>query len=227
MRAAAVTGAVYVGTIRHRRFAERRREFRHRIALAYLEPSGASAAAVRERIADETGSAPDGPIRLLAHVRGFNPVRFYYCFDAAERLQAVLAEVTNTPWGERQSYVLTRGLRTGCVLRGESEKLLHVSPFFGMDQRYDWRMTEPGKTLLVHIENREHGERAFDATLSLTRRRLTQRSLAAVHLSSLQVLPLIYGHAAAIRLSGIKTRQHPEPGTKSPNGQKTGTVPYA
>jgi uncharacterized protein len=209
VHAVAVTGAVYVGTIRHRRFAEQRREFRHRIALAYLEVEGARADGVRARIADETGAAPDGPVCVLGHPWGFNPVRFYYCFDRDERLQAVLSEVTNTPWGERQSYVLTRGARTGCVLRGESEKLMHVSPFFGMDQRYDWRVTEPGNTLLVHIENREQGERAFDATLSLERNEMTRTSLAWTAASALRTLPLIYGHAAAIRLDGVRTRPHP------------------
>jgi uncharacterized protein len=96
-----------------------------------------------------------------------------------------------------------------------------------MDQHYEWRVTEPGITLSVHIENREHGERAFDATLSLKRHEPTRSNRALVTASSLRVLPLIYGHAAAIRLRGIRTHTHPEAGTKSPSRQKTGTVPYA
>lgn len=204
-----MNGAVYIGHIRHRRFAERERSFRHWIALAYLDAGDSAAEAIRARVAAEAGSAPDGPVRVLTHPRGFNPVSFYYCFDRGERLQALLAEVTNTPWGERESYVLTRGDREGCVLRAESQKLMHVSPFFGMDQRYDWRVAEPGTTLSVHIENREHGQRAFDATLSLRRHELTRTTLAATRASSLRVLPLIYGHAAAVRLSGIRTRPHP------------------
>jgi uncharacterized protein len=229
-----VKSAVYVGRVRHRRFAERERAFSHRIAMAYVDldelPSlpggwmvrfaredyfgeGDLAEAVRARVAAETGSAPDGPIRMLTHLRAFghcfNPVTFYYCFDRAERLHALLAEVTNTPWGERQAYVLTRGDRNGCVLRGESAKLMHVSPFFGMDQRYVWRVAEPGRTVSVHIENREHGQLAFDATVALERRPLTRTGLAAMTLSSLRVLALIYGHAAAIRMKGIRTRPHP------------------
>jgi DUF1365 family protein len=240
-----VRSALYTGTVQHRRFAEHERSFRHGLALAYIDldelpallggrlasdrrgivrfrrsdyfGTGSLDAAVREHIAAETGSAPDGPIRVLTHLRTFghcfNPVSFYYCFDSSERLAALLAEVTNTPWGERQAYVLTRGERAGCVLTGESEKLLHVSPFFGMDQRYEWRVAEPGITLSVHIENREHGERAFDATLSLRRRELTRMSLARTTarypLATMRVLALIYGHAAAIRLRGIRTRPHP------------------
>jgi DUF1365 family protein len=201
VRAAAVTDAVYIGHVRHRRFAERRREFRHWIALAYLE--------LDERPDAVDGVEFDGPLRVLTHPRGFNPVSFYYCFDAGERLVALVAEVTNTPWGERQRYVLVRNGREGCVLRGESRKLMHVSPFFGMDQMYDWRVAEPGSSLSVHIENREHGMRAFDATLSLKRHEPTRRALAAVQISSIRTLPLIYAHAAVIRMRGTRTRPHP------------------
>ncbi len=45
------------------------------------------AEAVRELVRERTGVRPDGPIRLLTHLRYFghcfNPVSFYYCFDAA------------------------------------------------------------------------------------------------------------------------------------------------
>ena len=67
--------------------------------------------AVRERVARETGERPRGPIRLLTHLRMlgacFNPVSFYYCFDqAGERVETIVAEITNTPWNERHAYVL-------------------------------------------------------------------------------------------------------------------------
>ena len=237
--------AIYSGTVRHRRFAERERSFRHGIAMAYIDlgelpdllggmlatrrpgivrfrrgdyfGSGPLDLAVRERVRAETGVAVDGPIRVLTHLRSFghcfNPVSFYYCFDRHERLQALLGEVTNTPWGERQAYVLTRRSREGGVLGGESAKLLHVSPFFGMDQRYEWSVAEPRETLAVHIENREQDRRVFDATLALERRELTRGSLAATTarypFATLRLLALIYGHAAAIRMRGIRTRPHP------------------
>ena len=59
---------------------------------------------------------PAGPVRLLASLRYlghvFNPVSFYYCFDpAGERVEAVVADVNNIPWGERHPYVLARGER--------------------------------------------------------------------------------------------------------------------
>jgi DUF1365 family protein len=68
-------------------------------------------AAVRERVAAETGRRPTGPIRLLTQLRmlglAFNPVSFYYCYDAADtQVEAIVAEITNTPWKERHAYVL-------------------------------------------------------------------------------------------------------------------------
>ena len=76
------------------------------------DPAIPLADAVRALVRERTGTRPEGPIRLLTHLRYFghcfNPVSFYYCFDAACRAasQAVVAEVTNTPWGERHAYVM-------------------------------------------------------------------------------------------------------------------------
>jgi DUF1365 family protein len=97
----------------------------------------------------ETGHRPAGPVRLLTGLRylghSFNPVSFYYCFDRdGERVEAVLAEVENIPWGERHPYVLARGAREGTVLSDDLDKALHVSPLMGMDQTYAFRATEPG-----------------------------------------------------------------------------------
>ena len=229
-----IRSGIYTGTIRHRRFAVRDQEFTHGVAMAYLDldelpgllggrlvsrrpglvrfrrsdylgdPATPLDAAVREVVAARTGRAPDGPIRVLTHLRSFghcfNPVSFYYCFAAdGERLEAVVAEVTNTPWGERHAY----------VVGGELEKQLHVSPFMPMDQRYTVRAPAPGETLSVHIESRQDGSVAFDATLGLKRRPLTPRSLLRPLAPTLRMLALIYGHAVALKLRGVPVQPHP------------------
>lgn len=220
--------ALYEGTVRHRRFAVRGNEFCHKVAYAYLDLDElprllggrllrSGPGLVRFRRSDYYGdpavgladavrahAGTDGPVRVLTTLRTlgvcFNPVSFYYCFASdGERLEAVVAEVTNTPWGERHAYVAGEDL----------EKRLHVSPLMGMDQRYAFRAPAPGETLSVHIESREHGDRAFDATLNLRRRALALRPL--LRGTALRTLPLIYGHALALRLRGVQSHPHPEP----------------
>ena len=66
---------------------------------------------VRELVQSRLGFRPQGSIRLLTHFRYFgfqmNPLSLYYCFDAGGRLvEAVVAEVNNTPWNEQFCYVL-------------------------------------------------------------------------------------------------------------------------
>jgi uncharacterized protein len=205
--------------------------FRRRDYLG--EPDAPLAESVRETVRAATGSRPDGPIRLLTQLRSyghcFNPVSFYYCFDpTGEAVRSVVADVTNTPWGERHAYVLAPdaqaarspagALNTSKVLSGGAlRKALHVSPFMGMDHRYEWRLTAPGRTLSVHIaSHRGGGELAFDATLALRRRELTRASLASATarypIATVRVLALIYAHGVALKLKGVPLHPHPRPG---------------
>jgi uncharacterized protein len=181
------------------------------------DPQIGLADAVRMLLERRTGSAPAGPIRLLTHLRTFghcfNPVSFYYCFTAQERLDAVVAEVTNTPWGERHAYVLGR-TGEGPVLTAGFAKALHVSPFMRMEQRYTMRACSPGQTLAVNIESHERGALAFDAMLALRRAPLSRRGLARLTtrypVATLRVLALIYGHALALKLKGVPLHARPE-----------------
>jgi DUF1365 family protein len=161
---------VYAGRIRHRRFAVRAHAFRHRIALAYFD------------VADPR--------------RGGRLVRF----AREERLRHVVAEVTNTSWGERHAYVMPAG-------GGRMDKVLHVSPFMAMDHEYTLRAGVPGETLSVHVESRRGGRLAFDATLGLRRRPFSRRPLLG---ASLRTLALIYAHALVLKTKGVPVRPHPE-----------------
>jgi uncharacterized protein len=146
----------------------------------YLGDSSLSIdAAVRERVAERTGVRPAGPIRMLTHLRyfgiGFNPVTFYYCFDAADtHVQSIVAEITNTPWKERHAYVLA----DSPSLRYRFAKQFHVSPFMPMEMNYDWSFGVPGQALTVNMQNYQHGECVFDASLNLARREIGAASLA-------------------------------------------------
>jgi DUF1365 family protein len=191
---------------------------------------------VRDTVAAAGAPRPAGPVRLLTGLRylghSFNPVSFYYCFDPeGRRVEAVVAEVENIPWGERHAYVLERGDREGTVLTEELEKNHHVSPLMGMEQTYSFRAGTPGERLQIHIESRPReggGARAdggfatavaapaktFDATLSLRRRELSRPLmlglLARYPANSLQTVAKIYAQAARLKLKGARYYPHPE-----------------
>ena len=71
-----------------------------------------------------------------------NPVSFYYCFDVEtnRRVETVVAEVNNTPWGERHCYVLDPDQFDD--ERRTLSKEFHVSPFLPMDMEYRWRLPD-------------------------------------------------------------------------------------
>ena len=142
-------------------------------------------AAVRDCVAQRMGVRPAGPIRILTHLRCFgyclNPVTFYYCFDSKDsHVEIIVAEITNTPWGERHVEVLTPAMNEGSTrfARFRFGKSFHVSPFMPMDIDYAWRFGAPGDRLTVHMASARNGTPLFDATLTLARREITSGSLA-------------------------------------------------
>jgi len=181
----------------------------------YLGPATQPLAeAVRAEVGRQVGFRPEGPVRLLTHLRTwgylFNPVSFYYCFDPQERLQAIAAQITNTPWGERHTYVLAAAERR----RWRFAKGFHVSPFMPMGQEYDWRFSVPGASLRVHMENWQAGRRVFDASLALRRRPFTGAALRGAlwrhPFLTLRISAGIYWQALWLKARGCPFHPHPK-----------------
>lgn len=132
---------------------------------------------VRSRVQEEGHCRPE-KVFLLTNLRYFgfvfNPVSFYFCLNAEDHLETLVAEVTNTPWNETHTYVIpadqiqspTQADRPVVV-----PKSFHVSPFMPMEQSYQWRVGLQKERLELEIlsrplgkcENREVGARIADS----------------------------------------------------------------
>lgn len=190
---------------------------------------------IRQLVEAKTGTRPTGPIRLLTHLRYcgyvFNPVSFYFCYDQSDRrVETIVAEITNTPWGERHCYVL--GPESNCARgrrkRYQLDKVFHISPFIDMDVAYDWRFTEPASQLAIYMENLRDGHPFFDATMKLERRELAGAPLARVlvqyPLMTVKVIGAIHWQALKLWAKGVPFIPHPKK-RKEPSPVATSQTP--
>jgi DUF1365 family protein len=204
-----------------------------RIALArfkrsdhFGDPNVSLDETVRDFVEQRGQPRPTGPIRLLTNLRYFgyvfNPVTFFYCFDFEERLEYVVAQVTNTPWGERHCYLVSRDQFAATEAQPSSGKDFHVSPFMPMDLEYCWQLIPPADKLTVRIanfqktESKSH-EAFFDATMQMSKREINSWQLARVlfryPLMTVQVVANIYWQAFRLWRKGCPFYSHPKKNT--------------
>ncbi|WP_437608300.1 DUF1365 domain-containing protein [Erwinia sp. V71] len=237
-----MNSCLYCGHVRHRRFTPVEHQFSYAIFMALIDldelaqlsqagirrgrfaaasfdsadflGGGDIKARAQKRIAQLTGETLTGKVLLLCQLRyfgcAFNPVNFYYLYDDSGQLRWLLAEVRNTPWNERHTYaVRPDGSET-------TAKAFHVSPFNSMEMTYHWRLSPPGKSLRVHIENHRAG-REFDATLYLRQQVLTRRTLRhhlwRFPLMTLRTALAIYWQAFKLWRKGAPIYDHPKSGS--------------
>jgi DUF1365 family protein len=228
--------AIYEGTLVHRRTAPKH-HFSMRLALPLLdatevddvvarhplwsserpnvvchrESDHATPDAVRDRIEQATGRRP-GPVATLGHVRTwgwlFDPIALHLCFDGeGDDVVAAVASVTNTPWKEKHDYVL------GPPGRHEVDKALHVSPFFGMEQRYVITYSAPGEVMNLDVDVYEDDRRVFGAGLRLRRREIDREALGRLiwryPLLTMRVSAAIHTQAVHLWRKGARVHRHP------------------
>jgi DUF1365 family protein len=198
---------------------------------------------VNEHYIDHKCEPPEiSSVRVLGHVRylgfNFNPVVFYYCFDQCNRLQAIVSEITNTPWGERHTYVhAIAGAQKllDCDMRlthdkshpqnykfkFEFIKRFHVSPFNPMNMDYKWVFSEPNDTLHVTMESfiqTTTGEKHFDATLSLNQVSFEKNIASVLIRQPLITVKVVWGiYWQAFKLWAKRSPFYEHPGSDGSN----------
>jgi DUF1365 family protein len=144
-------------------------------------------------------------LRVLGYV--FNPVSFYWCYRADGSLACMVSELNNT-FGERLPELLRGGER-----RYDHDKRLHVSPFLGLDGRYEYTFSEPGPQVWARVNVRQDDAVVLRAVLHGRRQELDNaavaRMLVRYPLMPLQVTARI--HWQALRLWRKRVPFHHKP----------------
>lgn len=184
----------------------------------HVEREGETLRAFVDRLLAGAGLAPPRRVLLLAYPRilgyVFNPIAVYFCFNADERLTALVYAVRNT-FGERHTYVapVLPGEAGPAGVRQSRAKRFHVSPFIGMDARYHFRVLPPGRAVRLRIQETEEGEPLLAATFSGQGARLDDRSLAAcllkIPLLTWKIMVGIHWQALKLWLKGARFRSSP------------------
>lgn len=172
--------------------------------------------AVKQAIRQQCGKSFHGRIRMLANMRYFgwqmNPIVCYYCFNTDQQLEYVVAEVTNTPWREKQVYVLSCDTNKP-VQKIHFAKQMHVSPFNDLNFTYEWIGGAPAEELSMRLVNWREGKHWFNANLKLQREAISTSTLNKVlikyPLMTLKVFAGIYWQALRLYLKGVPFVSHP------------------
>lgn len=203
--------SLYQGTVWHERRRPVHHSFRYSVRYALFDldhahapPDHLSADEARQ-VAQTTG-----PVLLLTIPPSVgyeqNPLSLYYCYDmdgSARLLKKCIAEVTNTPWGERVVFIFYPNSDVVA-------KPLHVSPFMDMLGNWNIKANDPTDSLSVFISV-QHPELGDYFVASLKAKRLSSVSDHAMFfwLMPHKVALWIYWHALKLWWKNVHFIQHP------------------
>lgn len=142
--------------------------------------------------------------RTLGYV--FNPISFYFCFDAHNQPLCAVAEVCNTH-KEMKLYLLDQHCKNGDTFRLRTTKHFYVSPFSDLDTEFEFIFRLPSDFMQMRVDDYKHGERILMSALTGTRKQLTDANLLWYGLKfpliTVKIITLIYWQALKLRLKGL------------------------
>ncbi|KAL8227792.1 hypothetical protein R6Q57_015376 [Mikania cordata] len=218
--------ALYEGTVWHERRRPVLHSFKYSVRYAFIDldlathPPPGHLSAQQARGISQT----NGPVFLLTIPPSVgyeqNPLSLYYCYDVeglSRCLKKCIAEVTNTPWGERVQFLFNPNLDVVA-------KPLHVSPFMDMLGNWSLKTSVPGDNLLVKISV-NHPKLGDYFTASLIASRISSSSIQ--HAVFFWLMPhkvaiWIYWHALKLWWKNVVFIQHPR--YENPSYKKDATA---
>ncbi|GAB2226284.1 hypothetical protein Droror1_Dr00022085 [Drosera rotundifolia] len=203
----------FEGIVWHERRRPVHHSFRYRARYALFDLDAVPSNAPPDHFsADQARKFADtnGPVFLLTippsvgYVQ--NPLSLYYCYevqDSSSSLKKCIAEVTNTPWGERVSFVFDPNSDVAA-------KALHVSPFMDMQGSWSMKATAPGDDLsvVILVQHPELGH-FFSATLKAKKVPLVSDETLFFWLMPHKVALWIYWQALILWWKNVAFIQHP------------------
>jgi DUF1365 family protein len=174
---------------------------------------------IRKVLDDWRMTEADGDVCLMTMPRifgyAFNPVNFWFCFDKAQQLRAVLAEVNNT-FGERHSYLCFRDDHgpVGPQETLRSHKTFHVSPFLQVQGEYSFRFSAQPEQVTIAIDHTDKDGPLLRTSVAGRATQLTALQLVRVllrnPLTPFKVIALIHYQAVKLYLKGVRHFGKPE-----------------
>ena len=149
-------------------------------------------------------------LRVFGYV--FNPASFFLCRDGSGDLRAVIIEVHNTHGGRHLYTLLRDGDASDLV--GSMDKDFYVSPFIEMVGRYTVRVRDEPTRLRITINEDQDSALLLHTSIDLTRRRLTDRSIARALIRypfvTHKTIGLIHWHAFRLWRRGARFHRQGE-----------------
>lgn len=200
-------------------FAQQSRLFAHNSpgVVSFHDKDHGDGRPLREWVTTKLAEANievDGRIEVLCYPRlwgfVFNPLSVWFCRRADETLAAVIYEVHNT-FGERHAYVLPATTNDNAINQSCS-KDFYVSPFLSLDCAYQFRIEQPGDSVLIAIRESEGGNPVLNAAFSGTRQTLSDGNLALAvlrhPLMTLKIVAAIHFEAVRLWLKRVPSHAH-------------------